>query len=89
MNRPAWDFVDAHRDETVVVRHKDDSARVSVLQASDEGPSWSQEAQTSLITVVWSHWRDELKREEQPTYDEETSDLGPSDQETDVKIDRS
>lgn len=83
----AWDFVDAHRDETVVVRYRDDSTGVSVLQASDQGPSWSEEAQTSLITVVWSHWRDELKREDQSPDEDTSDDLGPSDEETDVRID--
>jgi hypothetical protein len=61
----AWDFVDAHTNQPAVVRYKDDNAQASVLRDADQ--SWTDENQPGMFAMVWQHWRDELRGEQQPT----------------------
>lgn len=68
----AWDFVDAHRGEPVIVRYRDDKSQTSVLRPADQGPSWNSQPQAGLLEMVWHHWGDEL-RGDPPSPDE---DLG-------------
>lgn len=62
----AWDFVDAHRGNSVVVRYKDDKAAVSALRNEDQKLSWTAGASPGFLAAVWRHWCDELRGE--PTF---------------------
>jgi hypothetical protein len=57
----AWDFVDAHRDQPIVVRYKGDKAQACALRDDDQGPSWAEGNGIGLFAMVWQHWRDELR----------------------------
>ena len=59
----AWDFVDAQRDHPVLVRYKDDRADVSVVLSSDQ-MMLSNETHAPLISQLWQHWRDLLRRDQ-------------------------
>jgi hypothetical protein len=67
----AWDFVDARRDKPVVVRYRDDRAQVSALRDVDQEPGWTG-TEPGLVAMVWQHWRDGLRGEEQPNLDDES-----------------
>jgi hypothetical protein len=62
----AWDFLDARRDKVVVVRYKDDRAQSSTLRDLDQDLAWNVAGKPGLLSMVWNHWRDEL-RGEKPT----------------------
>lgn len=68
----AWDFVDAHRDQPVIVRYRDRAAQKSVLLLQDQDFSWGARTEPSLRAAVWQHWTDELRRE--PVADTEDED---------------
>jgi hypothetical protein len=57
----AWDFVDGHRDQTVVIRYKDDRAESSALLESDQQPRWNGTPMLALVAMIRQHWRDELR----------------------------
>lgn len=59
----AWDFVDARQDKAVVVRYKDDHAQSSALRDVDQDLSWKDAGGPGLLSMVWNHWRVELRRE--------------------------
>ena len=70
----AWDFVDAYRDRPVVVRYKDNKPEVSVLRDADQDLPWTGTGPgKDFFTMIWQHWRDELRGEQQPLADEEDS----------------
>ena len=69
----AWDFVDAHRDRPVVVRYKDDNAQASALLDTDQDATWAEGSGEGQFAMVWRHWRDELRGEQQ----RDTDDEGP------------
>ena len=77
----AWDFVDARRDEPVLVRHKDDRGEISVVLSSDQ-MMLSSETPVPLISQLWQHWRDLLRGEARDQADEDLS----QDEEQDVDI---
>ena len=56
----AWDFVDGHSDQTVVIRYKDDRAESSALLESDQQPPWNGTPMPALLAMIRQHWRDEL-----------------------------
>ena len=66
----AWDFVDAYRDRSVVVRYKDDKPEASVLRDADQDLAWTEPG-TDFFAMIWQHWRDELRGEQEPLADEE------------------
>jgi len=57
----AWDFVDSHRDEPVIVRYRDDKPQVSVLLVADHGMAWQSGARSKLFPQVWQHLRNEIQ----------------------------
>ena len=57
----AWNFVDAHREEPVVVRYRDDKPEVSILLLPDQGPGWILNSGSGFLAHVWQHMRDELR----------------------------
>jgi len=57
----AWEFVDSRRAKAIVVRYKDDNPESCALRDGDQDPSWSGPAEPNLFTMVWNHWRDELR----------------------------
>ena len=57
----AWDFVDAHRDETVVVRYRDDKPGISLFLIPDQGSGWMFDRRPGVLAQVWQHLRDELQ----------------------------
>ena len=59
----AWDFVDARRDQSVVVRYKDNNVQASALRDMDQGPSWTDNG-AGVFAMVWRHWRDELRSQQ-------------------------
>jgi hypothetical protein len=67
----AWDFVDARQDKAVVVRYKDDHAQSSALRDVDQDLSWNGAAGPGLLSMVWNHWRDELRGEKPTAPDDE------------------
>ena len=66
----AWDFVDTRQDKAVVVRYKDDHAQTSALRDADQDLSWNAASGPGLLSMVWNHWRDELRREKPTTPDD-------------------
>jgi len=74
----AWDFVDARRSKTVVVRHKDDNPQACVLRDADQEPCWTEGTGSGLFAMVWQHWRDELRNEQQTVPDND--DLSEDDE---------
>ena len=58
----AWDFVDAYRDQAVLVRYKDDRADISAVLSSDQ-MMISNVMPVPLISQLWQHWRDLLQRD--------------------------
>lgn len=56
----AWDFVDAHRGEPVVVRYRDDKPGISTFLVLDQ-PGWSLDRRPGVFAQLWRHWRDELQ----------------------------
>ncbi len=80
----AWEFVDAHRGQPVVVRYKDDKAQSSALRDADQQRLWTSVATPSFFAMVWQHWRDGLRDVEaedagqlDPDSEEESEELGP------------
>jgi len=71
----AWDFVDARQDKAVVVRYKDDQAHSSALRDDDQDPSWNDAGGPGFLSMVWNHWRDELRTEEPTAPDDEDLEL--------------
>ena len=67
----AWDYVDARRNQPVVVRYKDDNAQSSALSDSDQDPSWSTATEPGLLAMVWQHWSDELRGDPKAPDDED------------------
>jgi len=57
----AWDFVDAHRDEPVVVRYRDEEPQVSRMLISDQGMGWATDREPGLLWQVWQHVRNEVR----------------------------
>jgi hypothetical protein len=57
----AWDFVDAHRDEPVLVRYRDGKPEVSILLVADQSPGWTLNVGPSILAQVWHHVRNELR----------------------------
>lgn len=66
----AWDFVDARRDQPIMIRHKDDDAELSILGSSDQ-MALAGETSAPLSSQVWRHWRDLLRRETREETDED------------------
>jgi len=77
-----WDFVDAHRNEPVIVRYRDDKSQISVLRAADQGPSWNSQPQAGLLEMVWRHLGDEV-RGDPPSPDEDPGLVEGSQEEDD------
>ena len=59
----AWDFVDARRGKSALIRYKDDKPQVSVFLETDQGLLWNPEPSPAFFTQLWRHWSDELRRE--------------------------
>ena len=57
----AWDFVDAHRDEPVVVRYRDDKPQFSHLLVADQGMGWLTGRDPGVFWQVWQHVRNEVR----------------------------
>jgi hypothetical protein len=57
----AWDFVDPHREEPVVVRYRDDKPGISIFLVPDQGPGWMFDGGPVVLAQVWQHLRDELQ----------------------------
>jgi len=57
----AWDFVDAHRDEPVIVRYRDDKPEASFLLIPDQRPGWMFSGGPGIVTQVWHHIRNEVR----------------------------
>lgn len=67
----AWDFVDANRGKHVIVRYKTNNAQASTLRDADQDLSWNGISDPSVLAMVWQHWRDELRTEQQVHSDDE------------------
>jgi hypothetical protein len=80
----AWDFVDARCGKTVVIRYKDDHAKLSALPDADQEPSWVDEPGPGLFAMIWQHWRDELRSEQPPVENNENEDLDLEDEDEKV-----
>lgn len=57
----AWDFVDAHREEPVIVRYRDDKPEISILLVPDQGPGWMLNTDPGILNQVWQHIRNEVR----------------------------
>jgi hypothetical protein len=57
----AWDFVDSHRDEPVIVRYRDDKPEDSVLLVADQGVAWAPGPGPGLLSQVWQHLCNEIR----------------------------
>ncbi len=75
----AWDFVDARQDKAVVVRYKDNHAQSSALRDVDQDLSWKDSGGPGLLSMVWNHWRDELRRENPAAPNEDDLELDDED----------
>ena len=57
----AWDFVDTHRDESIVVRYRYDKPQVSFLLVADQGSAWLTSAESKVLWQIWQHLRNEIR----------------------------
>jgi hypothetical protein len=79
----AWNFVDPRCAKQVIVRHGDEKPSVSVLRDADQGPSWNDPPSSGLFTMIWQHWRDEL-RQEDPYIADADADMIPDEDGSDL-----
>lgn len=73
-----WNFVDTHRDETVIVRYRDDKPEDSVLLVADQGVAWAPGPGPGLLSQVWQHLRNEIRPQAgaRPSRSKTTRNLG-------------
>jgi len=57
----AWDYVDSHRDEPVIVRYRDQKPEVSILLIADQGPGWMLDTGPGAFAQVWRHLCNEVR----------------------------
>jgi hypothetical protein len=57
----AWDFVDTHRDEPVLVRYRDDQPEISILMVSDQAHGWMLNVGPGVLAQVWQHVCNEVR----------------------------
>ena len=70
----AWNYVDARRNKTVLIRYRDGQAEVSVLRDVDQDYGWQTVDTPQFLDAVWQHWKDELRPERSSRIEVEDAD---------------